>query len=96
MANAIVPARIVSFETRASKRSDYVSLTLDQNGTTFWASAFVAASVDGDAVTLPTTDGTATFTPGAQVRLTCKVSAYVNAKGVAYASYAVLSVEAGA
>ena len=96
MAVADITARINKFEVRQSKNGEYVSLTLTQDGVTLYASAFDAASIDGDAVVLPSDTGVARFTAGDLVTARVRVSAYTNAKGRSYASFTVLSAASAA
>jgi uncharacterized protein YjlB len=89
---AVVTGRIVAFETRStSKGGAYVSLSLDQDGATLYASAFDGASIDGDAVVLPAVaGGDRRHAKGDVVTLRVRVGAYANAKGRSYASFTVL------
>lgn len=93
----IINARIEKFESRQSKNGEFVSLTLRQEGSTVYASAFDGASIDGEAVVLPVfAGGEVRLAQGDVVTLRARVGAYANAKGRSYASFTVLGTVASA
>lgn len=93
----IINARIEKFESRQSKNGEYVSLTLSQEGSKSYASAFNGASIDGDAVVLPAiAGGEARLSQGDVVTLRARTGAYTNANGRAYPSFTVLGTVASA
>jgi len=88
----IFEARVVSFETRESKNGEFVSLKVRQDQRNAFVSAFDDASIDGDAVVLPSlAGGERRVAVGDIVTLRVRVGAYSNAKG-AWASYTLQGV----